>query len=690
MSQIPVSFSMSGGLDLASPAMATTPGKAIGGFNYEPDIKGYRRIDGYERFDGRLAPSAAEYWLVQYDTGTVAISAADAVVGGTSGATAIVIADATISAGTVGGGDASGYVAIVAVVGTFQDGEDITVSGSTVAVATSLAVKSGALTDAENTAWLSAERSRRRALITVPAGEGPVRGVWYFSGATYAVRDAVGAASAVLFKSSAAGWVAQALGRSVDFTAGTSEFVEAETITQGGVTATVERVIVVSGTWGAGDAAGYLTLSSVAGGAFTSGAATTAGGAATISGADVANTLPAGGTYEFRNHNFYGAVSLSRMYGVNGVGRAFEWDGAVFTFIRSSVPVALDTPRHIAEFSDHLWLSFDAGSWLHSGIGAPTDFRAITGAGEIAVGSEPVGAIRAVTSLTLFSSDRIDYITGTSAADFLKVPLSDDSGATRRTLQMINTPIYTDAGAIRKLSATQALGGWRMGGLSSAVERLIEQATARGVRPVASMRVRGRDLYRVFYSDGTGLSLYVGRKNPEIMALDLPVTPHCTFSGNGPDGDEISLIGAEDGFVYSFDRGNDFDGDALTAMVRLAFFSAGSPRLNKKWHYAHLEVEGGVTSTIQAIAEFDYAKPDQQAARAQDFSISGGGGFWDTGFWNEFTWSSQVIGTADVELGALGANISLAISTSEQNQPPHTLSVLTLDYSKRGMVKANG
>lgn len=52
---------MAGGLDLESPALSLDPGMLILCHNFECKTGGgYRRIAGYERFDGRPAPSAAE------------------------------------------------------------------------------------------------------------------------------------------------------------------------------------------------------------------------------------------------------------------------------------------------------------------------------------------------------------------------------------------------------------------------------------------------------------------------------------------------------------------------------------------------------------------------------------------------------------------------------------------------------
>ena len=41
------------GLDLVTPSLQKSPGRCIDALNYEPTtVGGYRRINGYERFDG--------------------------------------------------------------------------------------------------------------------------------------------------------------------------------------------------------------------------------------------------------------------------------------------------------------------------------------------------------------------------------------------------------------------------------------------------------------------------------------------------------------------------------------------------------------------------------------------------------------------------------------------------------------
>jgi hypothetical protein len=47
-------FPFEGGLNMVDPSLALKPGELVAAENFEIDIRGrYRRVDGYERFDGQ-------------------------------------------------------------------------------------------------------------------------------------------------------------------------------------------------------------------------------------------------------------------------------------------------------------------------------------------------------------------------------------------------------------------------------------------------------------------------------------------------------------------------------------------------------------------------------------------------------------------------------------------------------------
>jgi len=58
--QQPFTFLLRGGLNLVTPPISMSPGHLINALNYEPDVNGYTRTGGFERFDGQTAPSASE------------------------------------------------------------------------------------------------------------------------------------------------------------------------------------------------------------------------------------------------------------------------------------------------------------------------------------------------------------------------------------------------------------------------------------------------------------------------------------------------------------------------------------------------------------------------------------------------------------------------------------------------------
>ena len=63
----PFHFPLQGGLYTDVPPLELPPGVIISSDGYECVADGgYHRVDGFERFDGRDAPSDATYYLLYY------------------------------------------------------------------------------------------------------------------------------------------------------------------------------------------------------------------------------------------------------------------------------------------------------------------------------------------------------------------------------------------------------------------------------------------------------------------------------------------------------------------------------------------------------------------------------------------------------------------------------------------------
>jgi hypothetical protein len=184
---------MAGGLNLSAPPLSLTAGEAIQLFNYEvTDLGRYKRIAGYERFDGRKRPSEQSYDCILLAGATTA-SVGATITGGTSGATGILVA---IDAAT-------NTLCLVNKAGTFVSNES---AGG--AVITSVYPPGTGGNDAIDQTFSLAVLAYFRGLITAVPGSGPVRGVVTYNGDVYAFRDNAVGDAGVMHKSTTAGWTA--------------------------------------------------------------------------------------------------------------------------------------------------------------------------------------------------------------------------------------------------------------------------------------------------------------------------------------------------------------------------------------------------------------------------------------------------------------------------------------------------
>lgn len=682
-------FPLQGGLNLVTPAIMTPSGHAIAAQNYESHPRGYRRVDGFERLDGRPRPSRASYWVLPFQLGSAEVSEDQIVSGATSGATGRALFNGVQEGGDYGVGDAFGYLVLMTVTGTFEAGEQIQVGGVSVATASAPSLGRGAQNDEDDQDWHIRSIEKTRADIEQVPGSGPVRGVWIFDGEIYAFRDKADASAGVMHKATPNGWQPVDLGTSLAFKEGTAKFEEGETVTgaTSGASATIRRVVTESGDFTNDDAAGRLILGNVTGGTFQAGEAlSSASGAAKAVGTDEAITLPPGGRYDFVNHNFYADEGMAAMYGVNGEGRAFEFDGEVFVPLHTSMYD--DRPIHVTVHRNHLFLAFRGGMVQHSSIGDPYRYEVITGALEFGIGEPVTGLLGSVAgALVIFGRNKVAVLVGDDSENWVLNSLSDESGAFPWTAQRIGTPVYLDDRGLRSMETTDAFGDFNIGTLSQMVEPLFQQKTRAGASVVGSLRVRAKDTYRLFWDDGTGISLYFGRQPAEVMPFNLGFVVNCLASGEDSEGRERLLAGSVDGWVYELDSGTSFDGEEVNGYLRLPFNHVGSPSHKKRWLKAVLEVDSGPRTVLGVVPEFTYGSPDQPPGRELVAEAHGSGGFWNEMEWDRFYWSAPTEGQMECQIDGMGTNISIAVASNSINDQPHVLHGMLLHYTARGIAR---
>lgn len=696
-------YTLAGGLDTSTPPLNVFPGRCLAMVNFEPYYAGgYRRCDGFERFDGRPAPSDAEFYGVELEDNDY-ISEGDTVTGDTSGATGTVVA--------VSGN----WIAITKITGTFV--EETLNSGTVTMV--SAPVLSGAPDIATEDDFLLAAMDEYRDDIQVVPGTGPVRGAWRRDEDVYAVRDDEDSVyQAVLYHATSSGWSTSGITmcQYIFFDGGgggTGQALPAEGATingqTSGATGVVHRVVEHGGATGTNDSYGYLVLRSSTGNFINNeNLRVSSTKFADSASGNAQFALPPGGRYRFINHNFFGSSSTYRTYGVNGVGPAFEIDEdhrvspILLPLVAETDQPPLNTPFLIGEFRNYLFLGFPGGSLVHSVVGEPITINGFLGSAEFGIGREMTALTNSVGNVLVITTDLFTKgLYGSSPEDWELRLIAEKTGGKLDTVQQVDTIYGLDDLGVTSLARVQSFGDFAGSTVSQAIQDLI---IAMRTRTTASTITRRSNQYRVYFDDQSCIVMYVpqagtanieGRTSQvEFGYLSYPFTVDRIYNSEDETGRERTyfLTDDEDGLGYVFEDqiGTSFDGEEIDAYVRLAFNHVGTPGRLKRFRRCDLELSSQRQMQLQFLHDLSYGSPEFSTgwsevapADVPEIDVFGGGGFWNDDNWDEFYWDGQNISRARAELDGTGENFGFVIYNSSAVVPPFVIQGLTLFYDER-------
>lgn len=677
-------FRLAGGLNLVDPHITLAPG--VGTFlkNIECRINGgYRRVDGYERFDGQPKPSAATYTVLNFHAGgNRPIVVGDVVVGATSGATGVCIAEPVLSSGSWTTSDGVGSFPIRATAGTFVNGEGVQVGGVTLCTTDNPnGVNAQSIGDSYYKTALRSVQGTRRALIAPPPGTGKVLGVFNYGDTVYCFRNAIGGATAKMWRSTVAGWVEIAMIHFTAFTAGAISIAEGQVLTKGANTATIRKVIITSGTIAAGTAAGFIWHTAPVPGNFVAGAATTSGGGTlNLSGANTQYSLLPTGSYEFLIYNFGGATASRRVYGVDGVNKGFEFDPTTNALVAITTGMTVDTPQHVAAHKNFLFFTFKHSvQW--SGAGSPFVWSPVLGAAEIAMGDDITGVLPLRgQALAVFCSNSLGilYGSGPTTWDLKKFAVGMGSSA-RCVLELQGECLYFDNRGLFFLQAATDFGDFAPNAVSKNIKPLVDPSAR---LPMTGLVSKDKSHYRLFFNDKLAIvGTFYGGRIIGWSTMTLPDQFVCTWTGESSTGDEVMYAGTDDGYVMQLDIGTSFDGDAIESIIRLPFSYYKQPDRKKRFRRLQLEMQTQFALALTVAVEYDYGAVSGATHSA---SAPNSGGYWDDAIWNEFFWDAAVLSAPSLNIDGVGKNISMLMRHSDDIDPSYTLEAVQIAYSVWG------
>lgn len=671
---------MRGGWDTQTPTLELYPGavRDVQNFEVTPNpAGGYARIAGYERYDGRPSPTDATFGLVQLASFTNVPTVGQTLAGFTSGATGVIIALT------------STYIIVTKITGAFLDTEVVKVGGTTIGTAVPNTTTLSSLLTAQYT-QLAADNYR--ADITTVPGTGPVRGVVSaaFGGVdiVYAFRDTGG--NCLLYKSSGSGWVNVPYYNEVSFSNAASVIADGLTLTQGGVTATIKRVVLQTGSWTSGVNTGRFIITNPSGGNFAGGAATVGAIAVTLGGIQTAITMTTGGKFQFVVDNLSGQSTTRRIYGCDNVNRGFEFDGdTLVPIVTGANP---DAPTNVAIHALQLFFSFGS-SVIHSGPGTPYVWTAVGGSSELACGDtvvsllvQPGGVSNATLAIITFTDTKMLY--GTGVANWNLVSTRRGIGGIQYSGQILNVAYWMNGAGVFDLRTTLEYGNFKQASVTNMIQDYI---VAQRAKVAYSALNRTKNQYRVLFTDSNALlATIVNGKLIGVMKAVYAHSMNCAWSSSTLQQEERVFYGATTtGYVYRVDRGSSFDGSVIDAYIVFNWNSQKTPRLHKRYRRAAVEMQGN----FYANFSFGFALGYNTIEIIQPPAVSYDSGFvglplWDSAIWDAFSWDGVTLKPADVQMTGTAENVQVTIRSGTNYIQPFTINSLIIHYSLRRGVRS--
>lgn len=678
---------LTGGLDLVSGTVGVHPGRVASAVNFEQVFGkvGYRRVDGYERFDGRPQPHLASYYVQEFDHGSSAISAGDSLTGATAAATVLGV---ELSSGTWGAGNAAGTLYVLLTAGDWVAGQSIIRSGVTVAKAAAATYEGRAQNSATHTAYITQARELRRSSIQKVPGEGAIRGVAIHDGQVFAARDAVGGLTAALYKSTASGW---SLVRSGLLPGGRFEFVSAS------FSGDAKKSVLlgcdgrnVPFRW---SGATYAEMAPIFATQSTSATSIAAGtGTKTFTLVEAGRSYVVGDTVTIHSSadagiRMTGAVTAYahpalevNVTSLVGSGTASDWRIGLANFE--------DKPYLMTAHKDHLFLAYPRGQLQTSNLGDPmvyTSTAALFGLGDEITGMASLkGAV-----LGVFCEGRTSLLEGSSKSDWMLGGHSKGMGSKRYTVaeNAGNALLLGDRGMV-SLEGSQNFGAFEPAICSRDVKPMLDKRIA---MTVGCRLVRGKYQYRIYLTTGEVLSAcilspaaVIQPKNVSFMPAERPHVASCLADGSIA-GEDWLLFGTADGWVMREDVGTSFDGLAIGSALSLHFNHFKSPAAKKRYHKLTLELDCEDAVQIRFRQIFDLSDGFYMDSITQGASSPGSGGRWDVAGWDSFYWSLPAATQVEANVDGVSKSMALVLWHESATDSSFTLQGLLTQYNPMGL-----
>jgi hypothetical protein len=323
----------------------------------------------------------------------------------------------------------------------------------------------------------------------------------------------------------------------------------------------------------------------------------------------------------------------------------------------------------------------------------PLDFGG-TGAGAVTISDKVVGVRGFRQDLFIFCENSIHKLINiNNSSTVAVVPVAENVGClSGYSIQEIGGDlIFLAPDGLRTVAGTARIGDVELGTVSKSIQPTVtDLANNINLYTISSVVLREKSQYRLFYTntgaDNTAQRGIIGTLRPDGFQWSETRGIEVTAIGSGfnTDGIEKYYHGDTDGYIYSHDTGNNFDGNEVLARYETPNYDYGDLGTLKTLHYLRVSAsaEGVVEPNVQV--RFDYSSTDiPQPADLFDLGIID-----PPSKFSDAVFGTNVFGGASnplirVPLQGSGTSNNFTV-ISEDTKAPYTINGFYVDYIPSG------
>ena len=513
---------------------------------------------------------------------------------------------------------------------------------------------------------------------------GLIRGLTYFNDQVYAVRGDD------IFRSSGSGWT-----QVTDTTAFPASTATADvdgavsastTLVVDNNSGTIKAGMVITGT----GIVGTVTVASLSDqNNLVMSSTQTISDTVTLTFTEKSPTIGGSGKVRSLLFNFNGT---DKVMFVDGVGKPFTFDGTTFKQL-TSAPSDTAGANHVTKFKNHIFLAV-GNTLIFSAPYDEEDFTAALGGGTIDLDAEITGLEVFREQLFAFTETSIYVVSGSTVADWLVRPVTQDIGCVARdTVQEVGGDvIFLSADGLRLLSATERNNDFGLGVISKPIQSELTELiivntsfTSIIIRPKSQYRLLG---YNTDYSDdaarGVIMTQYSGQGGAEIAwAETRGINAYVSYSAY-VGAVEYIFFANDDGYVYRLEQANTFDGENIPATFTTPYLPINDPEVRKTVYKAALYIDPDGSFDMDMTTLFDFnelgiVQPGTTEFNNTTQTVS----FYGRSEYGTARYGGRLKFKFDANLTGSGFVVGFQFTSNSQD-PPYSLDTLVLQYGTYG------